>query len=268
MFILIENKRAQHPFYHEVIGVSLYTLEELAWFIRHHMYLVDASWVGEDLFSWLEKELGQDVLAARVRAELRSSGDAFLCARKILEHCGLYGAEDLAAVDREIPGMQNRTSMERRKFRGDLLFLEGRYRRAAYLYLELLRPENARRMTEELRGDIFHNLGVVYARFFLFEEAAEMFSEAYRLRKKEASRDAYLYAMNFVGETATLDHQHMDLNFSVMRDALQRFGDASENQENAKERRAAASAAAAFDWKNSQEALIRRWREECTKMTG
>ena len=84
--------------------------------------------------------------------------------------------------------------------RGDLLLEAKKYRQAAYIYMELLEPEYTRQMTEELKGNIMHNLGVAYARLFLFPEAAQMFVQAYHLRRSDETRQAYLYAMNYVGD--------------------------------------------------------------------
>ena len=53
MFRLIENRTAANPFYHEAIAVHLYTLDELCYFLKTHMYLIDRDWFGEELFSWL-----------------------------------------------------------------------------------------------------------------------------------------------------------------------------------------------------------------------
>ena len=121
-------------------------------------------------------------------------------------------------------------------------------------------------MTEELRGNIMHNLGVVYARLFLFPEAAQMFADAYHLRKNDQTRQAYLCAMNYMGKDDPLEEKGMDLNFTVMRGALDHLTEISDQPEYYMERREASQAADAFDWKSKQEELIRRWRAEYKSM--
>ena len=58
-----------------------------------------------------------------------------------------------------------------------------------------------------------HNLGVVYARLFLFPEADRMFSMAYQKSHTESSRLCYLYAMNYITEDDSADTRVPELQF-------------------------------------------------------
>ena len=266
MFRLIENRTAANPFYHEAIAVHLYTLDELCYFLKTHMYLIDRDWFGEELFSWLGQELHYETLAAGLRQCYRSTKDIFRCAEQILQASGNYGAEEMEQIHQLLEAMNGKTAMERRKMRGDLLLEAKKYRQAAYIYMELLEPEYTRQMTEELKGNIIHNLGVAYARLFLFPEAAQMFVQAYHLRRSDETRQAYLYAMNYVGENDPLNEQGMDLNFSVMKDTLNHLSEVSDRQEFYRERREASRAADAFDWKSRQKELIGKWKADYKSM--
>ncbi|MCD7980926.1 MAG: hypothetical protein LUF32_01180 [Clostridiales bacterium] len=266
MLRLIEGNKTEHPFSHENLPVRFYSMEELCYFMETNMYLIDSSWLGEDLFSWLEKELDAGVLAATLRSEWRKSKDIYACAERILSESGYYDEAGLDRIAALLDRMRGKTKMERRKMRGDLFLDAGKYRKAALTYMELLEEEYEIQMTEELRGNIFHNLGVVYARLFLFPEAARMFAKAYALRKTDGSRDAYLYAMNYVDDSCTVEEGGMDLNFNVMRDALNRLTEAADDPENYAERKEASAAASAFDWKAAQEKLLLRWSESYREM--
>ena len=266
MFRLIENRKAANPFYHERISTHLYTIEELCYFLETHTYLIDHDWMGEELFAWLERELQYKELAGKLRQLYRNTKDVFQCAELILRASGSYGEQDLERIHGLLEAIKGKTGMERRKMRGDLLLDEKKYRQAAYIYMELLQPEYARQMTEELRGNIMHNLGVVYARLFLFPEAAKMFAGAYHLRKNDQTRQAYLCAMNYQGEDDSLEEQGMDLNFAAMRDALNYLTEISDRPEYYVERRKASQAAEAFDWKSKQEELVSRWKSEYKNM--
>ncbi len=266
MFHLIENRKAEHPFFHERISIHLYTLDELCYFLETHTYLIDRDWMGEELFSWLDRELHYEDLAGKLRHLYRTTKDMFQCAGLILRSSGRYGEQELEKIRGLLGAMNGKTSMERRKMRGDMLLEERKYRQAAYIYMELLQPEYARQMTEELRGNIMHNLGVVYARLFLFREASRMFMQAYQLRKNDQSRQAYLFAMNYIGDDGQLDEQKMDLTFPVVKAALNYMTEVSDLPEYNSERREASRAADAFDWKTKQEELAGRWKAEYKKM--
>ncbi len=266
MLHYIEGKKAQNPFAHENLPVRFYTMEELRYFMEKNMYLIDAFWLGEDLFAWMESELDEGVLAAHLRSSRRKTGDVYTCAELIFRNSSHYTTTELNDIAGLLDQMRGKTKMERRKMRGDLYLEAGKYRKAAYTYMELLQKEYAIQMTEELRGNILHNLGVVYARLFLFPEAAGLFSEAYALSKNTESQDAYLYAMNYVDDSFQMDEQEMNLNFSVMRDALNRLAEMSDDPELYAERKDASAAAGAFDWKASQTELLQKWSDEWRRM--
>lgn len=266
MLRLLEYQKTDHPFYNENMAVHLYSIEELCYFMEANTYLIDPSWVNEELFTWLKREFGEEKLAADLRVTLRTKKDVFACAELIFDASGLYAQQDLVQVMGLLDQMRGRTKMERRKMSGDLFLEAGKYRQAAYTYLELLEDCYAIQMTEELRGNIYHNLGVVYAKMFLFPEATRLFAKAYALHGRQESKDAYLYAMNFMDDSDETDDQAVDLNFSIMRDALAHLSETEERQEYMIERKAASAAASAFDWKSAQEKLIGRWTEEYKEM--
>ncbi len=266
MLRLIEKTDIKKPFYHETIAVHLYSMEELCYFMETHIYLIDPIWVGDALFAWIGDVLGEKRLAENLTTARRKKEDEFSCVEMILRASGLYSEEDLEHICGLLDQMRGKTKIERRKVSGDLFLEAGKYRQAAYTYMELLDDENTPHMTEELRGNIFHNLGVVYAHMFMFPEAAELFSRAYALRKDASSRDAYLYALNFTDDETKIDEQQMDLNFSVMREALDHLTEVSNNLDFFVERRKATAAEDAVDWKTAQNDLIRGWAKEYRRM--
>ncbi|MCC8029740.1 MAG: hypothetical protein LIO75_08115 [Lachnospiraceae bacterium] len=266
MLHYIEGKKAQNPFSHDNLPVHFYTMEELCYFMEKNMYLIDASWLGEELFLWLEQELEEDVLAAHLRSSRRKTGDVCACAELLFRSSGNYTESELDEIADLLDQMRGKTKMERRKMRGDLYLEAGKYRRAAYTYMELLRKEYAIQMTEELRGNILHNLGIVYARFFLFREAAALFSEAFGLNRNPESRDACLYAMNYVDDSCVMDGQNPDLSFAVMRDALNRIAETADDPDGFAERKKAAAASEAFDWKGARTELLRQWCDAWREM--
>lgn len=265
-FILCEDKTGKQPFFHDALGIHIYTMEELCYYMETNLFLLDKEWIGESLFRWIGEEMGESVLAERLYQAYGRERDVYSAVELIFKTSGIYSEQEYAELADLIRSMKGKTAMERRKMRADRLLAAGRFRRAAYTYMELLRPEFELQMTEELRGNILHNLGVAYARLFLFEEASEMFSRAWLQRRDTRSREAYLYTQNFLEDAAPMKEQEMELNFTVMREALANFTRASEDGEYFRERQAAAAAQEAFDWKGEQARLVQKWHREYEKM--
>jgi tetratricopeptide (TPR) repeat protein len=230
-----------------------------------NLFLLDKSWIGESLFRWISEELQMEELGEQLRRLYATKKDVYDCVSLIFQESGYYSKAELAQLDGMLVSMRGKTPMECRKMRGDHLLAAKKYRQAAYCYLELLRPEFQSRMTEELQGDVMHNLGVAYARLFLFEEAAQMFAGAYKKRKSADSRDAYLYALNYVPDTYPEEYE-LDINYGVMRDALKKFNEISVQEDYYRERQEVLNATSAFDWKKQQAQLLKRWKQEYETM--
>lgn len=265
-FRLCENRRAKNPFFHDTMSVHLYTIEELSYYMETNLFLLDKSWISDPLFRWIEEELGRPKLAKELHQLYVRTKNVYDCVALIFRESGYYTKAELERLDGLLESMRGKTAMECRKMRGDHLLAAKKYRQAAYSYLELLQPDYMERMTEELQGNVMHNLGVAYARLFLFEEAAVMFAQAYKKRKSTASREAYLYALNYVPDTFLMEEHELEINFGVMREALGKFTEASDNPDYYYERKAASAAASAFDWKQRQTELLLRWRSEYESM--
>lgn len=266
-FIICSGKTAEHAFFHETLAVHLYTIEELCYYMETNLYLLDRDWIGEPLFQWMKTELGLEELGNRLQALYAQTKDVYACVECIFRDSGYYSEGELEELSAVLASMRGKTPMECRKMRGDRLLAAEKYRQAAYTYLELLQSSYAARMTEELQGNILHNLGVIYARQFLFEEAADCFAFAWKKRKSEKTREAYLYALNFVSDSYPMREEEMGLKFSVMRDAMNHFTEISDDPGHYIERREASEAAEAFDWQSRQTGLLRKWREEYQKVT-
>lgn len=206
--ILCPGKKAQHPYRLTELSVSVYTLEELCYVIEKHIFSPDRSWIGEALFRWILEELDLPALAKKLRTLYRPGQQADSCLLLLFKESGLYPEETLQEMSDLILRLREKTSIERKKMEADDLLKQGCLRQAAYCYLELLQPEGLRRMTEELQGNIYHNLGVIYAKEFLFPEAADMFARAWEKRKNPASKEAYFAARRLAEDTTHASHLH------------------------------------------------------------
>ena len=66
-FDLCQVQQAERPFYIEAIGIYIYSVEELCYYLHENIYLVDQSLLNEKLFEWLRDELGLKKLAKNLQ---------------------------------------------------------------------------------------------------------------------------------------------------------------------------------------------------------
>lgn len=196
--ILCTYKTAERPFVIPDSGFEIYTLEELCYYLEDNFYLLDKKVLNYSLCRWLSQEIGLFRLSVELEKVLRSQTSVYPGALLIMKKSGFYREEELEELGELFRSMDGKTVLECRKVKGDQYLKQEKYALAAAEYRRLLKPENRMRMTDELRGFLYHNLGVAYARMFLFPEAAECFREAYQQNRRPESREACLYALNYI----------------------------------------------------------------------
>lgn len=189
--LLCVGRYAENPFYLEAFHRQIYSLEELCYCLFEHAYLLNKEIVNKKLAVWIEEECDCSDLAKELYKFLNtgSSMEAFVLT--ILEYVGYSSKADIEVVRRLLKSNANLPESEKGKLYADYLLENKRYEKAIVEYKALIGQET----DSQMRGKLLHNLGVVYARLFLFDQAAKYFEEAYQLNNEEVSKLHYLAAM-------------------------------------------------------------------------
>lgn len=190
---ICNHKRANAPFFVEQAGVSLYSLEELAYFLCHNACLADRRFFDERLCRWLDAEAGCQKLAERLRDGIARGNGLSKLVLLIEQEAGLYSVHELEELKKSLKGLGALQEQERMKLRADGLLRNRNEWAAVDEYRRILRMHQNSRLGMAFYGAVWNNLGVCYARQFLFDEAAECFeaADAYH-PDEEAKRQAGL----------------------------------------------------------------------------
>jgi len=187
------GRSATRPFLLGGVNIRIHCIEELCYYISRYAELIDESFESPELIDWISQECGLPELARKLQSVRRQSImlDSFV--REILTYVGYGSEEEIRQACRVIKANRSQSEAEREKALGDYFLRSGRYLAAYDSYEKLIYSTklalNARQM-----GSVYHNLGVIYARFFYYTEAAESFLEAHRLSGKENAYFSYLAA--------------------------------------------------------------------------
>lgn len=198
--LLYAGKLSEEPYYIKEADINVYSLEELNFFVYNHMNLVYRDFFCAPLFDFIEKKLGRESLADRLRsldaqgASLRSLISCFL-----KESC-CYDNGQLSQVSAFVMNIDNITVPERTRIEGDKLFKAARYSAALSVYTGILdsapfAPEG------EFYAETAYAAGSCYARLFLCENACEYFGIAYDIFPKHD------YALSSVCLSLILDNE-------------------------------------------------------------
>ena len=181
-------QRTKTPFFVEQAGVNLYSVEELTYFLYHNICLADRQFFDDRLCRWLQEEFGCTELAAQIQNH-HASGAAFPDLVVLtVGACGLFSRQELLELRERLLGLAGLQEQERLKLRADELLNNHNEWAAMEEYLHILRMHQNSRPGLGFYGAVWNNLGVCYARQFLFEEAAECFETAFEYQGEEAIR--------------------------------------------------------------------------------
>lgn len=185
------------PYYVEGAGINLYSMEELCYYIAGNTYLLDESFMCEELCTWVEHQMGLYTLASQLR-DIRSLSQFV---QAILAHTGYYTQKEAEEIVLTVRQMEEKTDFECRKLRADRLMENGKYIGSIHEYRRLLGTEEAKRPGQgHIVGAIWHNLGTAHARLFLFQEAAGCYDTAYSLTRSEDSLRCSLMCLLTLGD--------------------------------------------------------------------
>lgn len=176
----------------ERMGIKVYSLEELCFFIRENAVLLDDGFMDEALGEWLASECKLQELGEELRKAVRKRISLKSYVGIILEYAGFYSREINEQIENIIVENSSLSIYEKKKARADALVQKNHYGKAGREYAKLLQmlPED---MTI-LKGEIYHGCGVCLAKMFYFNLAGDYFLKAHALTGKIASYHQYLWA--------------------------------------------------------------------------
>jgi len=173
------------------MGTTIFSVEELCFFIRENACLLDESFMEEELMVWLEKECGLPGLAQELRGVSRKKSSLKGFVDVILEYTGFFSPEENRQIIQIITENSSLSVYEKRKARADAFLAKENFALAGREYWGLLKqlgPEE-----KQLKGQVYHGCGVCLARLFYFTLAGEYFQRAYELTGRRESFKQYLW---------------------------------------------------------------------------
>ena len=191
--ILCIGSYAKKPYHIEKVGRNVYCIEELCYCIVQNAFLLDEENFDEELFDWIDKECSLTRLSDELRSMSSKRCSVAALAGTILDYVGYNTRGEVDKTEEILRENAGLDVYAKKLQRADFLMKSGRFAMAFSEYSFLL--SNTPGIDSELRARIEHNEGVMYARLFLFDRAAEMFLAAYNDSGDKESYYQYLSAV-------------------------------------------------------------------------
>lgn len=195
--IMCRRKRAEVPYEIESMGLHLYSLEELAYFLFENVYMVDRRMLGQRLFRWIAEEVGDEELAHKLERGAESGIGLPNLILAILREVDYYSKEELELLLERMKKLATYQEQERLKLRADEYFINGNYQAAINEYQKILDIRQSDRLGVDFYAHVWNNLGDCYCRLFLFYKASKAFRTSYQYRKDPEVLASYVYSLKF-----------------------------------------------------------------------
>lgn len=191
-YYLCRAPRARHPYYIEGIGVRLWSIEELCYYMKENVYLLDESVLNEKLCLWIDRELGLHKLAKLLARALENQAPAEEFILPIFRECGYLSGQELTVFQEQLSQIQVEPRDVRRKMKADYLAGYGLYVRAIGEYEAILGRRGPGRLEAQFYANVCESLASAHAHLFRFEEAADCLWDSYQLLRSRKVYEKYL----------------------------------------------------------------------------
>ncbi len=154
--LLCGRELASVPYYIESISLNVYSLEEICYYLKEYIDLVEVSFMDKELIRWIGQELKQGELADKLTELKEQGGKLIEFVNAIVSGCNYCTPEECKTMAEKLAIFENKTEIECKKIRADRLLLKKRYDAAISEYTRLLNSAEVRGI---LSGNVYHNLG-------------------------------------------------------------------------------------------------------------
>ena len=202
--LLCGRELASVPYYIESISLNVYSLEEICYYLKEYIDLVEVSFMDKELIRWIGQELIEFVNA-------------------IVSGCNYCTPEECKTMAEKLAIFENKTEIECKKIRADRLLEKKRYQASILAYQKLLEHSG---ISGAFAGDIYHNLGTAYAGMFLFEDAAESYGKAFQRNQNPISGKQRRAALQLAAGIVPQAPSASETDYQIPEDALEAWKEA------------------------------------------
>ncbi len=229
--IVCDTKTAKNPYTFLNTKISIFSYEELCYYIMNNMVLVGDEDVSARLSAWIRNDIDMPVLADKVDALLAK--DAFVqdILVEILVHGTYYGNEEIKGFMAECQRVRSLNENELNKLKADSYMQYKLYIKAGALYDEIIVALEKADVKNDFLGNVYHNKAVALAGNLQMEKSKEYFLKAYELNRNDESLIEYFCVLSVTADTATLSKEIRKRRMpeSFLEDLIAEVGDSKDD---------------------------------------
>ena len=217
-YIICSTAPALKPYNIKGLGISIYSIEELCYYIYNNIFDINEGFVNDELLDFLSNELKEGILAQRLRDMQKMGKKEYEQLILIVSYSDYLSANELLDFKTSIQRLSGCKKLQRYKLKADSLFKKGRIEKAVSIYNLIINDEDFLQGSDIFKSSIYHNLAGGYAYSFHYKKAFNNYYKAYRYQKDDRNLFACLMALYMdIQETDEFMKQAISYGFSVSK---------------------------------------------------
>ncbi len=186
--ILCRTKEAVRPYHVRDMGVRIYNLEELCYLVYNNIYVISRDFFSDSLFGFISEETGEKALADKLKSLKDGNGNLAEMVITLFLYVDYYTVEEIEAIKGVLETLNSQNVLERLKNRGDTYLENECYYSAIRNYAKIIDSPPDMTLPAYFYARVYHNIGVAYARLFIFDQAEQYFNQAYKISQHDDSK--------------------------------------------------------------------------------
>ena len=205
MVILCRSKEAKEPLIIGNTGLKIYTVEELCYYIYNNIYLIGNEFIDDALILFLRYGTKEVKLADRIEMLREKKAGLAEIIVTILKSVDYISIEEIEKIRGILNTLSSQNVHERLKARADSYLSNKCFYSAIKCYERIIKDDLDASLPGIFYAQVYHNLGVSYARLFMYKNASHAFENAYKIGQHEESRKMYRAALKLAEGTHMIE---------------------------------------------------------------
>lgn len=205
---------AKHPYCFGMTRTNVYSIEEVCYYIRNNIYMMQEEVFDQEFAVWLRRELNMEETADKLEVMRRDHNNLKDIVVTLCCSCDYFTEAQINELIQIMDETQEVPLRGRQKIKADHFFRLGRLEKARQEYQSILQSDDMLQATPEEYGEVYHCLGMVCSRMGAFRQAAMVFRQAYEQNQRAESLQGYLYSLNLGGYQEEYDRAILELDLT------------------------------------------------------
>lgn len=199
--ILCSSVIAKNPYCFPMTKTKVYSIEEVCYYIRNNIYMMQEEVFDRGFADWIRGELGMEETADkldRMREDHNNLKDIVvtLCCS-----CDYYTESEINELIVIMDQTQNVPMRGRQKIKADTYLKSGSLERARQEYERILKSPDMLNAQSGEYADLYYRLGTAAAGMGEYRQAAQAFQKSYEYVNDQKALESCLYCLKLSGRT-------------------------------------------------------------------